>query len=114
MQNMFNNNSGSIASVNISQSNKMTNEQFESDKKIRELMLKAQQTAQSATSSVNQKKEANQLMTFASMANEINQKPATNEQKKQFCTSGIDLNGYLFGYEVGLKLKKECPELFPN
>lgn len=113
MQNMFNNTTGSIGTVNISQLNSMTNEQFESSQKISDLMIKAQQMSQNATTP-EQRKEAMSLMTFGGMAKEINAQPATNKQKEQMCDKQVEINISWFGYEFSVSLKKECHNLFPN
>lgn len=112
MQNMFNNNVGSIGTVNISQSNSMTNEQLASDKKINELYQKANSISTNPNSTQEQKKEASQLSTVAGIANDINQRPGTTvEQRNQMCTSKVQVAAQFLGYEVGFMLNK-CTELF--
>lgn len=109
---MFNNNTGSIGTVNISQSNNMTNEQLASDKKINELSLKANSISTNPNSTQEQKKEANQLSTVAGIANSINQQAGTTvEQRNQMCKSKVQVAAQILGYEVGFMLNK-CTEIF--
>jgi len=111
MQNMFNNNAGSIGTVNISQSNSMTNEQLASDKKISELNQKAYSLSTNPNSTQEQKKEAGQLTTIAGIAADINKLSATNDQKNQMCKSKVQFAAQIMGYEVGFMFKK-CEEIF--
>lgn len=112
MQNMFNNNSGSIGTVNISQSNSMTNEQLVSDKKISELNQQAYSIRTNPDITQEQKKEAGQLSVIAGVANDVNKQPGTTDQQRnQMCKSRIQVAAQIMGYEVGFMLKK-CDEIF--
>ena len=101
------NGNGSVGNVTINQTNSMTNEQVEAQKRIDEALFYAYKQQKNGTPS----KEANEKSLVAGMASDINKQLGTMEQKNNLCKSKVKISAEILGYNLDLAFRT-CDELF--